>query len=102
MLAVTLVVWRHWLVTLAALRPRQRLTAGVRPSAVPITVIFNFNELGFNPSPYAAWALVFEIVAAALLVVLLAWDLSSPEGQAMPLDRQDGSIEASNRVESTQ
>ena len=38
--------------------------------------IFNFNERGFNPSPYAAWALVFEIVAAALLVVLLAWDLA--------------------------
>ena len=74
-IAVTLIVWRHWLVTVAALL----LVNGTmfafglsRTDHFP----FGFKEIGFNPSPYAAWALVFEIVAAALLVVLLAWDLA--------------------------
>jgi hypothetical protein len=74
-LAVTLVVWRHWLVTLAALG---LVNGSLLAFAISRTDhgIFDFNERGFHPSPYAAWALVFEIVAAALLVVLLAWDLA--------------------------
>ena len=58
---------------------------------------------GFNPSPEAALALVFEIAAAALLVVSLAWDeLRPPEDRAMPVDRGNGASEASDWVRSTQ
>lgn len=80
-IAVTLIVWRHWLVTVAALL----LVNGTmfafglsRTDHFP----FGFKEIGFNPTPYAAWALVFEIIAAALLVVLLAWDLAPADDDA--------------------
>jgi hypothetical protein len=74
-IAVTLIVWRHWLVTVAALllvNGTMFAFALSRTDHFP----FGFKEIGFNPTPYAAWALVVEIVAAALLVGLLAWELA--------------------------
>ena len=100
-LAVTLVVWRHWLVTLAAPGPRQRLTAGVRHQPYRPRHL-QLQRARLQPvSVRGVGARLRNRRGRVLLVVLLAWDLSSPEGQAMPLEWQDGSIEASNRVAST-
>ena len=71
-LAVALAVWRHWVPVVCSFG----LTIG---SLVAFGIsrtdwdILGFNENGFDPSPEAALALIFEIGAAALLVLLIAW-----------------------------
>ena len=71
-LAAALVFWRHWAPVVGSLA----LTIG---SLIAFGVsrtdwdILEFNENGFDPSPEAVLALVFEIGAAAALVALLAW-----------------------------
>ena len=68
--AVVLVVWRHRLVPLAALG---LVNGTLLAFALSRTNdgIFDFREYGWNPSPDAALALVFELAAAAVLLVLL-------------------------------
>ncbi len=88
-------VWRHWLVTVGALAVVNGSLAAFALSRTD-RGIFGFTETGFNPSPEAALALVVEIAAAALLVVVLAWELPPPEGRAMRLDRTDGRAKRAN------
>ena len=71
-LAVALVFWRHWapVVGSFALTIGSLIAFGVSRTDWDI---LEFNENGFDPSPEAVLALVFEIGAAAALVALLAW-----------------------------
>jgi hypothetical protein len=73
--AVGLVVWRHWLVLLAGL---VLVDATLVAFALSRTDrgIFGFSESGFNPSPEAALAVTAEIAAAALLLGLLVLEWS--------------------------
>ena len=68
--AVALVVWRHRLVPLAALGLVNGTLVAFGLSRTD-RGIFGFTERGWNPSPEAALALVFELAAAAVLLVLL-------------------------------
>lgn len=68
--AVALVVWPHWAAIVAGL-------AVVNGTLVAFTMsrtdggIFDFTERGWQPSPEAALALVFEVAAGVALVWLL-------------------------------
>jgi hypothetical protein len=68
--AVALVVWRHWIPVLAALAvvDATLLAFGLSRTS---RGIFDFVELGWNPSPEAAIALVVELAAVVALCVLL-------------------------------
>ena len=76
--AVALAVWDHWIPVVAAMPVvvGTLFMFGVSrvDTGVPFTAVggVNFNETGFDPSPEALLALVFEIGAAAALVALLA------------------------------
>lgn len=67
---VALVVWRHWLAPLAGL-------ALVNGTLIAFGLsrtdrgIFGLSERGWNPSPEAALALVFELAAAVVLIAVL-------------------------------
>ena len=73
--AVALVVTTHWAAVVAGL-------AVVNGTLVAFALsrtdrgIFDFTERGFEPSPEAVLALVFEIGAGVVLVVLLGLDRS--------------------------
>lgn len=69
-IAVALVVSRHWLITVAGLVLANGTLLAFALSRTD-QGIFGFTERGFEPSPEAALALVFEIGAAVLLTVLL-------------------------------
>ncbi len=69
-IAVALVATRHLLVLLAGLVLVNGTLLAFALSRGP--GIFGFTETGWNPSPEAAIALVCEIAAAVLLLVLLA------------------------------
>jgi hypothetical protein len=68
-IAVALVVWRHWAVVLGAfgLVIGTILAFGVSRTDWDI---LGYNEKGWTPSPEAALALVVEIAAAVLLVAV--------------------------------
>ncbi len=75
--AIALAVWDHWLPVVGALGVvngtlfafgLSRTDAGVPFTSIAGT---NFAEKGFEPSPEALLALVFEIGAAAALVYVL-------------------------------
>jgi hypothetical protein len=51
--------------------------------------IFGFTESGFNPSPEAVLALVVEIAAAAILIVLLAFEMRG-EAPTVPAPGKTG------------
>jgi hypothetical protein len=68
--AVAIVVSRHVLALLAGLVLVNGTLLAFALSRGP--GIFGFTETGWNPSPEAAIALVCEIAAAVLLLVLLA------------------------------
>lgn len=83
-LSVALVVWRHWLPVVASLGLAigTLLAFGISRTSWDI---LGFNENGFEPSPEAALALVFEVGAAAVLLVLLAWiPLAQPFARPEP------------------
>ena len=69
--AVLLVVWRHWLALVLALALVDATLVGFGLARTG-RGIFDFNETGWNPSPEAALSVAFEIAAAIVLVVLLA------------------------------
>jgi hypothetical protein len=75
-LALALVTWRRWFVAAASL---VLVNGSLLAFGLSRTDrgIFGFTEAGFHPSPEAALAIVVEIAAAALLVVVLAWDLAA-------------------------
>ena len=69
-IAIALVLWRHWVVVVAALALVNGTLLGFALSRTD-RGIFDFTERGFDPSPEAALALVFEIGAAIVLLWLL-------------------------------
>jgi hypothetical protein len=71
--AVAIVVWRHWLGLVAGLLVVDATLFAFGLSRTS-KGIFGFTETGFNPSPEAALALIVEIAAAVTLVFLLAWE----------------------------
>ncbi len=68
--AIALVLWRHWVVVVAALALVNGTLLGFALSRTD-RGIFDFTERGFDPSPEAVLALVFEIGAAIVLLWLL-------------------------------
>ena len=77
--AVAVAVWDHWIPVLGALAVVNGtlLAFGISrtDTGVPFTDVDGlgkFTEAGFDPSPEALLALVFEIGAAAALVAVLA------------------------------
>ena len=77
--AVAVAVWDHWIPVLGALAVVNGtlLAFGISRTntGVPFTDVDGlgkFTEAGFDPSPEALLALVFEIGAAAALVAVLA------------------------------
>jgi hypothetical protein len=76
--AIALALWNHWIPVLGALSVviGTLLMFGISrlDTGVPLTAIdgVNFYEPGFDPSPEALLALLFEIGAAAALVAALA------------------------------
>lgn len=85
-LAVALVAWRHWVPVVAALGlvNGSLLAFGISRTSWDV---LGFNEKGFSPSPEALLALVFEIGAAAALVVLLSWTPLPPPFAGDDVDR---------------
>jgi hypothetical protein len=71
--AVALVVWRHWAVVVAGLVVVNGTLLAFALSRTD-RGIFGFTERGWEPSPEAALALVFEVAAGAILVWLL-WSI---------------------------
>jgi hypothetical protein len=73
-IAVALVVWRHWIAALAAfgLVIGSLAAFGVTRMGWDLPGFSGFEENGWNPSPEAAAAVAVEIAAAALLVWTLA------------------------------
>lgn len=75
--AIAVAVWDHWIPVLGALAVVNGTLLAFALSradtGVPFTAIDgnNFVESGFDPSPEAFLALVFEVSAAALLVSVL-------------------------------
>jgi hypothetical protein len=74
--AIALVVWRHWIVLLAAL---VLTNATLLAFALSRTSrgIFKFTEKGWNPTPWAVLAVATEAAASVVLLVLLAFELRS-------------------------
>ena len=77
--AAAVAVWDHWIPVLGALAVVNGTLVAFGLSrtdrGVPFTGIpdqGNFTERGFDPSPEALLALVFEVGAAAMLVSVLA------------------------------
>ena len=70
---MALVVTTHWAGDVAALAVVNGTLAAFALSRTD-RGIFDFTERGFQPSPEAALALVFEIAAGAVLGVLLWLD----------------------------
>ena len=81
--AILLVVWRNPLSLLAGL---VLVNATLLAFALSRTSngIFDFTETGFNPSPEAVLSLVFEIGAALVLLVLLAFERDEPQPAVAP------------------
>ena len=75
--AVALVLWRHWAVVVAGLLVVNGTLIAFAMSRTD-NGIFGFTERGFEPSPDAVLALVFEIGAAVILLWLL-WRILSDE-----------------------
>jgi hypothetical protein len=75
--AVLLVVWRHPLSLVAGLVWVNATLIGFALSRTD-TGIFGFTESGFNPSPEAVLSLIFEIGAALVLLLLLAFEPDAP------------------------
>jgi hypothetical protein len=75
-IAIALVVWKHWLPVLAGfgLTISTLVMFGLsRDVGVPFTGVGgnNFAESGWNPSPEALLSVIVEIAAAAVLVALV-------------------------------
>jgi hypothetical protein len=79
--AILLVVWRHPLSLVAGLVLVNATLIGFALSRTS-TGIFGFTETGFNPSPEAVLSLVFEIGAALVLLLLLAFEPAAPRKAA--------------------
>ena len=73
--AVALVVTTHWAAVVAGLAVVNGTLAAFALSRTD-QGIFEFTERGFEPSPEAVLALVFEIGAGVVLVALLGLDRS--------------------------
>ncbi len=87
-IAVALVVWRHRLVPLAALGLVNGTLLAFGLSRAN-DGIFDFREYGWNPSPEAALALVFELAAAAVLLALLVLERNDSSPAPTYHDRPD-------------
>ncbi len=87
-IAVALVVWRHRLVPLAALGLVNGTLLAFGLSRTN-DGIFDFREYGWNPSPEAALALVFELAAAAVLLALLVLERNDSSPAPTYHDRPD-------------
>ena len=81
--AILLVVWRNPLSLVAGL---VLVNATLLAFALSRTSngIFDFTETGFNPSPEAVLALVFEIGAAAVLIGLLVVEWAGARREVAP------------------
>ena len=77
-IAIALVLWRHWAVVVAALALVNGTLLAFALSRTD-RGIFDFTERGFDPSPEAVLALVFEIGAGVVLVWLLYRVLTDDE-----------------------
>lgn len=74
--AVALVLWRHWIPALAGFGLSLGTLVAFGVSRTDWDVL-GFNEVGWNPSPEAALSVIVEVAAAvSLLVVLSAWALA--------------------------
>ena len=69
-IAIALVLWRYWVVVVAALALVNGTLLAFALSRTD-RGIFDFTERGFDPSPEAVLALVFEIGAGVVLLWLL-------------------------------
>jgi hypothetical protein len=81
--AVLVVVWRHPLSLVAGL---VLVNATLIAFALSRTNggIVGVTETGFNPSPEAVLSLVFELGAALVLLLLLAFERDEPRPAAVP------------------
>jgi hypothetical protein len=72
-LAILLVVWRHWIPVVLSLVfvDATMLSFGLSRTG---SGIFDFTETGWNPTPWAVLSLVVEIAAAIVLIGVLALD----------------------------
>jgi hypothetical protein len=86
--AILLVVWRNPLALVSGLVLVDATLIAFGLSRTS-RGIFGFTESGFNPSPEAVLALVVEIAAAALLIVLLAFEMRG-EAQTVPAPGKTG------------
>ena len=77
--AIALVLWRHWAVVVAALALVNGTLLAFAVSRTDREVFNNYSPHGFDPSPEAVLALVFEIGAGVVLVWLLYRVLTDDE-----------------------